>query len=156
MREDAMAGQSGRFLKGIATLGFVGYLPKAPGTFGTLAALIALLVIRPSAAAHVAILVLVLIIGTVASASAERSLGRKDSSHIVVDEFAGYLVATAFVPHTLGYLIAAFVLFRLLDIFKPPPIKVFEGLSGGLGVMADDVAAGLMANVALQVWRILF
>jgi phosphatidylglycerophosphatase A len=91
-------------------------------------------------------------LGTWTSDEAERSLG-KDSGHIVIDEFCGYLVAVLFVPKTIGYLFAAFVLFRLFDIFKPPPIRNIErAVKGGAGIMLDDVMAGIFANICIQVW----
>ena len=91
-------------------------------------------------------------LGTWTSDEAEKVLG-KDSGHIVIDEFCGYLIAVLFVPKTIGYLFAAFVLFRLFDIFKPPPIRNIEkAVHGGAGIMLDDVAAGIMANACIQVW----
>ncbi len=91
-------------------------------------------------------------LGTWTSDEAERSLG-KDSGHIVIDEFCGYLISVLFVPKTIGYLFAAFVLFRLFDIFKPPPIRNIEkAVPGGAGIMLDDVMAGIMANICIQLW----
>lgn len=91
-------------------------------------------------------------LGTWTSDEAEKTLG-KDSGHIVIDEFCGYLVAVMFVPREIGYLFAAFVLFRLFDIFKPPPIRRIEkSVPGGAGIMLDDVMAGIYANACIQLW----
>lgn len=91
-------------------------------------------------------------LGTWTSDEAERSLG-KDSGHIVIDEFCGYLVSVLFLPKTIGCLFAAFVLFRLFDIFKPPPIRWIERtVPGGAGIMLDDVMAGLYSNACIQLW----
>ena len=93
--------------------------------------------------------------GLQASHQAEKTLG-KDSGHIVIDEVCGYLISVLFLPKTTGYLIAAFVLFRIFDIFKPPPIRKIErSISGGAGIMLDDVLAGIYTNICLQAWRYL-
>lgn len=142
-------------LKHIATLGPVGYVPAAPGTFGTLAALGFVLVLEPSGHLHAVIAAAMAVGGAYAAGSAEASLGQKDSGHIVIDEFAGYLLATAYLPRTPFYLLSSFILFRIFDILKPPPVNWLQGIRGGPGVMADDLAAGVMANVLLQLWKFL-
>lgn len=86
------------------------------------------------------------------SDGAEKLLG-KDSGNIVIDEVCGYAVSVLFVPKTGGYLIAAFILFRLFDILKPPPIrKIEQEVPGGIGIMLDDLLAGIYANICLQIW----
>lgn len=140
----------------IATLGFAGYIPYAPGTFGTAIGFLAISLIRPGDAVLLLLSIPVIIAGTVSAHHIEKVLG-KDSGHIVIDEFCGYLVSVMFIPKSTGYLVAAFVLFRLFDIFKPPPIKQIEiKVSGGAGVMLDDLLAGVYANICLQLWRVLF
>jgi phosphatidylglycerophosphatase A len=96
-----------------------------------------------------------ILIGVLSSGDAEKVLGR-DSSHIVIDEFCGYLMSVLFLPKEALFLFAAFVMFRLFDIIKPPPIRSIERvLSGGFGVMADDIMAAVYANISLQVlWRL--
>lgn len=142
------------FLKHLSTLGPVGYLPHAPGTWGTAAALLFLMLLKPSMPLHAAIAVLTVLIGVASSHKAEKAFNKKDSGHIVIDEFAGYLVSTAFLPASWGYLFSAFILFRVFDILKPPPAKRLERLPGGWGVMVDDVAAGIYTNLILQLWRL--
>lgn len=140
--------------KNIATLGFIGYLPVAPGTFGTLAAVLFYGILKPSLPISIGILLATIIIGTIAADQAEKLLGEKDSGQIVIDEFAGYAVSIMFLPATLLWHIAAFILFRIFDILKPPPIRRIEKtFPGGLGVMADDLMAGIYANIALQIWK---
>jgi phosphatidylglycerophosphatase A len=141
--------------KNIATLGPVGYIPKAPGTAGTAAALLLLLLIKPSAPVFLLLILATTVLGYIASDKGEKVLNEKDSGHIVIDEVAGYLFAMAFLPQTAGYFVASFTLFRIFDILKPGPIKRLQHLSGGAGVMADDIAAGIVSNVILQLWRIL-
>ncbi len=136
----------------IATLGFTGFLPYAPGTFGTLASCLLIMLLRPSDIIILVFLLPLLVLGITASTHAEKILG-KDSGHIVIDEFYGYLVAVLFVPKSAGYLVAAFVLFRIFDIIKPAPIRRIEDLvPGGAGIMLDDVLAGIYANASLQLW----
>ena len=144
-------------LKNIATLGFIGYLPVAPGTWGTLTALLLVVFWQPTDAAHLVVTLVVSVIGIIAADSAERTIGQKDSGHIIIDEVAGYLVAGFYLPNTIFSCIAAFFLFRLFDILKPQPIRTVEKLlKGGFGVMADDIVAGLMTNAVIRVWMMIF
>ncbi|MDI6744480.1 MAG: phosphatidylglycerophosphatase A [Thermodesulfovibrionales bacterium] len=144
------------FLKQIATLGFIGYLPFAPGTLGTLAALIFMLILKPPLSLHIGLTVFFMIAGIVSSDKAEKLFGQKDSRHIVIDEFAGYMASLLFLPLSWGYIIAAFVLFRFFDILKPPPLRRLEGVfNGGFGMMADDIGAAAYTNLVLQLWKLL-
>ncbi len=142
-------------VKNIATVGFVGYLPVAPGTWGSLAALIFIAVFKFSAPVYVLVTVFVIAVGTVSAHEVEKPLGRKDPGLIVIDEFAGYLVSMMFLPQSAGYFFSAFILFRIFDILKPPPLKKLQELQGGMGVMLDDIAAGIYTNLILQLWRLL-
>lgn len=135
-----------------ATLGLIGYIPVAPGTFGTLAAFALYMLLKPSISAQAAILLLLIPAGFFSCDLAERVLKEKDSSHIVIDEFCGYFFSVLLVPFSLGYALAAFFLFRFFDILKPFPIRKMESLKGGAGIMADDIMAGLYANIILQMW----
>lgn len=86
-----------------------------------------------------------------ASGEAERIFDRKDSPRIVIDEIVGLLWSLALVGPTVGRIVLAFFLFRIFDIVKPPPARWCQDrLPGGWGVVMDDVAAGIWANVALQ------
>lgn len=137
--------------RAIATFGFVGHLPVAPGSWASLAALLLWWRIPPagSALATAGFWILLLGAGTAASFAAERIYGH-DDGRIVIDEVAGFLLAVAGLPRLLGIGLAAFVLFRLFDIVKPPPVHQLQALPGGLGVMADDLAAGIYANLLLR------
>lgn len=79
-----------------------------------------------------------------------------DNPKIVIDEIAGYLSAMAFLPRSWGYLLAAFVLFRTFDTLKPWLVKNFDRMENAFGVVFDDVAAGLMANILIQLFMIFF
>ena len=142
-------------LKHIATMGFIGYFPFAPGTFGSLAALSFFILLKPSPFIHIIILSVVLPISIISSQHAEKFFNSKDSKHIVIDEFCGYLVSVFLVP--FSYALSAFLLFRFFDILKPFPIKKIESLlGGGLGIVADDIMAALYTNLILQIWKLIY
>ena len=144
-------------LKNIATLGPVGYMPVAPGTWGTLVAAIAVYFIHVTEPVFLAITIAITAIGIWAADSAERTIGgKKDPGCIVIDEVAGYFVSVAYLPRTWGYLVAAFFLFRIFDIVKPPPCHGLQRLRGGWGVMMDDIVAGIYANTVIRLWLIAF
>jgi len=140
----------------IATWFGSGYLPKAPGTWGSLAALPfawIILTFLPGALPLLAASFVLLIIGIWASAHHSETLGTHDAGEIVVDEVVGQWIVLAIAPFSpLGWL-AAFLLFRFFDVVKPWPISWIDArVSGGWGIMLDDVVAGLFA--ALSVWVI--
>ena len=81
---------------------------------------------------------------------AEKTFNRPDPNQIVIDEIAGMTVALYALPFDLITVGVAFTLFRAIDIFKPPPVGLFEKLPGGLGVVADDIAAGIMTNLGIR------
>lgn len=143
-------------LKNIATLGFVGYLPIAPGTFGTFAALLFFVLVKPSLPVHVLLIILGTVLGTIASSRAEEVLNEKDSCHIVIDEFAGYALSLLLLPYTLLSLVLSFLLFRVFDILKPFPIRwIDRTVPGGTGIMADDLLAGMYTNMVMHAWILL-
>jgi phosphatidylglycerophosphatase A len=130
---------------------FSGRFPAAPGTAGTLVGVFLYWCMKGlSPARYGALLLLIILIGTWAAGRTEVLLGRKDSPSIVIDEIAGYLVAMFMVPGNWWYAAAGFLLFRAFDIMKPCPLKRLEQAPGGLGVMLDDLGAGIYTNLALQ------
>lgn len=129
-----------------------GFAPFAPGTVGSVPGVLlywAAWTLGGSPAA-VAALVVVTVAGTWASDFAEAHFRAKDPGQVTVDEIAGQLLALLFVPPTPLRLLTGFVLFRAADVVKPFPARRFERLPGGAGIMADDLVAGLYANLALQ------
>ena len=141
----------------IATIGFLGYIPFAPGTIGSLFALCLFLLTDLSLYTHFSIIIIGALLGTYASTVAEKTLKEKDSKKIIIDEFIGFYVSVFYLPKTFGFVIAAFLLFRFFDILKPLFIsKLEKTLSNGLGVMADDILAGIYTNIILQMWLLVF
>ena len=144
-------------LKHIATLWFIGYLPVAPGTFGSLFAFALFVLLKPSLSAHFILLALITVVAIISSHIAEILLHERDSGHIVIDEVCGYFVSVLFLPMSMGYAVAAFFLFRFFDILKPFPIRQIESaMKGGIGIVTDDILAGIYTNLILQVWNISF
>jgi len=164
----------------IATCG-VGYFPIAPGTMGSLVGVGIFVKLQPVIfdfyqtyfwhhggdddawrlfglslfwTSVLMILVIALsLIGIWAASRAERLFGKKDPKQVVIDEVVGQLVTFVFVFHSIGLIgiVIGFVLFRAFDIIKPYPIRRVEGLHGGLGIVGDDIVAGLYAGTVLLV-----
>lgn len=135
----------------VATALGAGFLPIAPGTWGTAAAVpLAFALDRLGDVAFVVATLAIIIAGSFAADSYCRATGRHDNQRVVIDEVAGYLVTVMFVPRTTGNLLAGFLLFRLFDIWKPPPVRwVDRHVGGGFGVVADDVAAAVYGALCL-------
>lgn len=136
-----------------ATGAYVGKVPFAPGTFGSLLGLIVCFILSLTSVSAAAMIAVALILVAVwASEHAERLMGKKDPGSVVIDEVAGMVVTMIGIPFGPVTAISGFVLFRLLDIVKPPPVRFFQDdLPGGAGIVMDDVAAGIIANVLLRV-----
>lgn len=142
-------------LKLIATFFNVGKFPKAPGTIGTLAAvplfvfMTCVLSLQPLT--YMVCTFLICLIGIFAAQAYESDATEHDSKEIVIDEVAGFLITMALVPCNYKTIIAGFVLFRFFDILKPWPISYLDkNVKGGVGVMVDDIAAGIAASLCLQ------
>lgn len=135
----------------LSTFFGAGLSPVAPGTFGTLAAVpLAYFVGQLAAPGQIAVLVGLSIVASWAAAETGRALGVVDAGRIVIDEVAGYLLAMLLVPVTWPNLLAAFVLFRFFDILKPWPASFFDRkVKNGVGVVLDDLAAGVYARAGM-------
>jgi phosphatidylglycerophosphatase A len=139
----------------LATVGGVGWAPVAPGTVASALTAVVLWIVPFSRAGLVVGFVAVAVIGTWAAQHAERALGAKDPGAIVIDEVAGMTLAVLLLPLTPPVLALAFLLFRLFDIVKPTPARQAQALPGGVGVMVDDLVAGLYALVIVAALRAL-
>jgi phosphatidylglycerophosphatase A len=128
-----------------------GFLPRAPGSWGALASLplgwIAMTLGGPGAVLILA--AAIFIVGIAAADAAARAAGEGDPQWVVIDEVAGQLFVLAVSPPAPLPYLAAFLLFRLFDIWKPFPIRLAERAGGGVGIMADDAVAALYAGLAL-------
>lgn len=137
----------------ISTCAGAGYFPVAPGTAGSAVGLLALAALRTWGGAwwsEPAAIGAVFVAGAWSAGRAEVHFGRTDPGQVVVDEVLGMLVTLALIPVGLSGALTGFVLFRVFDVIKPWPASRLEEVPGGLGVMGDDLAAGIYANVALR------
>jgi phosphatidylglycerophosphatase A len=140
------------FLKKIATFFGVGFFPKGPGTAGTVAAIpLVLLLSWAGPLIYMVVTILLLPVAILAAQVYEDDVGGHDHKEIVIDEVVGFLVAMTWLPMTWQAMLAGFLLFRVLDIFKPFPISYLdEKVPGGLGVVVDDLVAGIVVSLILQ------
>ena len=136
----------------IATVGYCGYFPIAPGTVGSAAGLAFYLLVwwAQSPLFEAGLILLLFAVGVWAGTTSERYFGGIDPGPIVLDEVVGMLITLAFIPVGIAGALIGFFLFRLFDVLKPFPAGRFEKLHGGLGVMADDAMAAIYANIVLR------
>jgi phosphatidylglycerophosphatase A len=139
----------------LATAGYSGYFPFAPGTVGSAVGLLVYGVLSLAhtpivPAVEVLLILLLFAVGVWAATTAERYFGGIDPGPIVLDEVVGMLITLAFIPVGLSGALTGFVLFRIFDVIKPFPARRLEALHGGLGVMADDAMAAIYANLSLR------
>lgn len=137
----------------VATFGYAGLCPFAPGTIGSLAGLLVYAAIVRSGGGAVAELLTIVALfagGVWAGTIAERHFGGEDPGAVVMDEVVGMLITLFLVPVSISGAIVGFVVFRVFDIFKPFPTSRLERLHGGWGVMSDDAMAAVYGNLTLR------
>ena len=148
--ETLPASSPSRLAAFIATCGFIGRVPAAPGTAGAAAGLVAFLLTRNlPGSLPVALFVVAVAVGLWAGARHAKDLRQPDPRSVVVDEFCGMWLALVGTNPSVLVMVAAFVAFRFLDIVKPPPVRQVERLPGGIGIMADDLVAGGVVRIVL-------
>ena len=140
-----------------ATGGLIGFSPVAPGTLGSLTAMpLCLFVSLLATEVAVFFVVVLTLVSTWIAHAAERMASQNDPNEVVIDEMCGMVVTLFALPFTPVFIIGGFALFRVFDIFKPFPIGwIDQKISGGVGIMLDDVIAGLIANLLLRLGRYL-
>ncbi len=141
--------------KMISTFFYLGYLPAMPGTIGSIGGVLFFLMVYKDARLYLISTVVLAVLGLLVINKAEEIFGKKDAKQIIIDEAVGILIAFLFVPQRPFVLLFAFVAFRIFDILKPYPIKKIEAINSPWGVMLDDAAAGIYANLAAQIFAIL-
>lgn len=136
----------------LATGFYIGYMPFAPGTFGTLIGLpICFLISRFPVGLAVLAVVLFIVFAIGVASAAEKIFKQKDAAQIVIDEIAGVMVVFIGLPFNLYTAVCGFIIFRVFDILKPFPIRWLERkVSGGSGVVLDDVVAGIFSHLILR------
>ena len=139
----------------LATLGPIGHMRPAPGTIGSLVALgTGYMIASFSLGVLIAAILAVAILGVFAAERYGQRTGKKDASEVIIDEVAGQWIPLVIIPLEVEWYVAAFLLFRFFDISKIGPVGYAEKISGGIGVMADDLVAGFLAAVVLWVGAI--
>jgi len=143
--------------KAIATVLGLGYAPKGPGTFGTLGGVIFLGILLhfniPLTLPTLLILIVVTFVAGVISTNQLIPQWGEDPQRVVMDEFNGYLITMILVPLSWTTILLGFVLFRFFDILKPLGIRTIDTkVKGGMGVMLDDVLAGIYALICMQIY----
>ena len=146
-----------KFANWFSTIFKIGYMPIAPGTWGSLVALLIWYVIIGyiSTITLIGLIIIIFIFGVYVSGITESNFNKKDPSVIVIDEWVGQWIALLFLQKSLLWGLVAFALFRLFDIWKPYPIRNLDRMSGGWGIMLDDVLAGAYALVVISALRII-
>jgi phosphatidylglycerophosphatase A len=136
----------------IATGFYSGYLPKAPGTWGSLVGLLLFFLLHTlSLPVYLAVVAGLFVVGSSAAGEAEKILDNRDPGVVVIDEIVGMLITMIAVPVTPLTMALGFILFRIFDIVKPFPVNIFDQrFHGGLGIMLDDVVAGIYSLISLQ------
>jgi phosphatidylglycerophosphatase A len=138
----------------IATGCYSGYLPKAPGTWGSLVGLLLFYLLHTiSLPVYLAVVAGLFVLGSFAAGEAEKILDNQDPGVVVIDEIVGMLITMIAVPATAVNMILGFIIFRIFDIAKPFPVNLFDQrFHGGLGIMLDDVMAGIYSLIILQLF----
>jgi phosphatidylglycerophosphatase A len=137
----------------LATFFGAGTLPKSPGTWGSLATLPFIYLLNLAGPLiYMAAVVIMLPVSVIAAEIFGREHNTQDDQRIVIDEVIGMMITMTWMPQTWQAFLAGFVLFRFFDILKPPPISYFDKrVKGGLGVVMDDVVAGIIASIIMQI-----
>lgn len=134
-----------------ATFFYIGYTPKLPGSAAAAASMpLAWLICSQPAATEFLALAAFILAAVVSASVHERITGTKDPGCIVIDEAAGFLTSVCFMEPSVFTYILAYAIFRYLDIAKPFGIKRIERLGGGTGIVLDDLAAGMLTNIAVR------
>ena len=141
-----------KFSEIICTVLYIGKLPLAPGTFGSLAALVCWFFIKPFLSDPLFLLLTggIFFLGIACSEIIVSAGNVKDPQFIVIDEWVGMWIGLYLVEHSMFWCLAAFFCFRIFDIFKPGPIGEMDAMDGGIGVMMDDVVAGILTCLLMQ------
>ncbi|MAV96432.1 MAG: phosphatidylglycerophosphatase A [Candidatus Marinimicrobia bacterium] len=136
----------------IGTVFYVGRSPFAPGTMGSLIALLAWFILKPLIIDPLFLLITggLFFIGIAVSTILIEAWNKKDPKEIVIDEWVGMWISLYLVPHTIVWGFIAFFFFRLFDILKPGPVQMMDDMDDSIGVMMDDVVAGILACLVTQ------
>ncbi len=134
-----------------ATFGYIGHFPMAPGSIASAAGVGLAFALRDHAVIYVLVAFFVTAIGFCSAGIVEKAEGKKDPGCVVIDEVSGMMISLFGLPLSWPVMLVGFFLFRAFDMFKIYPANKLEDMGGSFGIMSDDIAAGLYANLTLQV-----
>ena len=140
-----------RLTKLFSTFFYLGYSPFAGGSIASVAGGILAITLRGNGALYFLVFTLVTVAGFITSERMEKLAGEKDPACIVIDEVSGALIAFFLLPQTPAVLVTAFFLYRAFDMFKIYPADVLEERPGAVGVMMDDIVAGVYTLIIMQI-----
>ena len=137
-------------VKMLSSFFYLGYVPRIPGFFGSLGGLLFYLMVRHNLVLYLGSLIALAAVAFFVIDKAEEIYGGKDARIIVIDEAVGMMLALFLIPTKFFFIFLAFIFFRLYDVLKPFPIRWTEKQRSPLGVILDDVIAGIYANLTVQ------
>lgn len=142
----------------IATGFFIGEKLPAPGTAASIFAAIVYFMLIPisSHSFYWTLLILLTFVGVITAGRTEEMMDEIDPPQVVIDEIVGFLVAMAFLPKSIGLMIIGLIIYRILDIMKVYPMNKLQIVAGGLGIMLDDLYAGVITNLILRLIHSLY
>ena len=135
----------------LSSVFYIGYFPIASGTFGSFIALVCWWFV-PNGSYQFSLIIAIIIIGTYCSYLTEKNYKTKDPSFIVIDEFVGMFISLLLLPKDIYFYLVAFILFRIFDILKPSYIGTVQKYQYGIGVMADDILAGILSCIIINMY----
>ncbi len=147
------------FVRITSTVFYIGNFPVAPGSLASFAGALLCILLADMPFAYILVLIAVTVLGLLVSGPMEDLLDKKDPGCVVIDEVSGIMLALFLLPLDLTVYITAFFLFRAFDMFKLYPVNKFEEFEGGLGIMTDDVVAGIYTNIIMHIairWAVVF
>jgi len=134
-----------------STFFYVGDIPIAPGSMASIVGVFIYIIFHKAIILYCILLGAIAVVGFKVSGPMEKLMKEKDPSCVVIDEVCGVMIAFLFLPLKWPVMITAFFLFRAFDMFKLYPVNKFEDLEGGVGIMMDDVVAGIYTNIVMQI-----
>ena len=139
-----------RLARFLASFFYLGFFPVAPGSLASLMGILIYFFLRRYPLFYAAVFIVITGVGFVVSDRAEKDAGKKDPSFIVIDEVSGAMIAIFMLPMNPPVVWTAYFLFRAFDMFKIYPVYKYEKISGGVGVMMDDIIAGIYTNLFMH------
>ena len=135
----------------VSSFFYAGYLPLIPGTFASAIGVFLFYLVKDSIVNFSLLTSVLIILGFLFCGKAENIIGKNDPRYVVIDEVSGMLISFTLIPFDLKLIVIGFLMFRLLDTLKPYPACRLQNLKGSLGIMSDDLIAGVYTNIILQV-----